>query len=80
VYLTGRTPVGPLTVGVGATTTDSWSLWVAVGRPVGRGTILEKGIFDNTVLRASVGLRCVHVMPGLARLTRAALAGVYSCG
>ena len=45
VYLAGRTPVGPLTVGVGATTTDSWSLWVAVGRPVGRGTILEKGIF-----------------------------------
>jgi NTE family protein len=45
VYLAGRTPVGPLTVGVGATTTDSWSLWVSVGRPVGRGTILEKGIF-----------------------------------
>ena len=45
VYLTGRTAVGPLTVGLGATSTDSWSLWVAVGRPVGRGTILEKGIF-----------------------------------
>jgi len=45
VYLTGRTLVGPLTVGVGATTNDSWSLWIAVGRPIGRGTILEKGIF-----------------------------------
>jgi NTE family protein len=45
VYLTGRTLVGPLTVGLGATTTDSWSLWVAVGRPIGRGTILERGIF-----------------------------------
>jgi hypothetical protein len=45
VYLTGRTLVGPLTIGLGATTTDSWSLWVAVGRPIGRGTILEKGIF-----------------------------------
>jgi NTE family protein len=45
IYLTGRTLVGPLTVGLGATTTDSWSLWVAVGRPIGRGTILERGIF-----------------------------------
>jgi NTE family protein len=45
LYLTGRTLVGPLTVGVGATTNDSWSLWVAVGRPTGRGTILETGIF-----------------------------------
>jgi NTE family protein len=45
VYLTGRTMVGPLTVGLGGTTTDSWSLWVAIGRPIGRGTILEKGIF-----------------------------------
>jgi NTE family protein len=45
VYLTGRTLVGPLTLGIGATTTDSWSLWLSVGRPIGRGTILEKGIF-----------------------------------
>jgi NTE family protein len=45
VYVTGRTPVGPLIVGLGATTTDSWSLWVAVGRPTGGGTILERGIF-----------------------------------
>ena len=45
VYLTGRTMVGPLTVGVGATSTNAWSVWVAVGRPVGHGTILERGIF-----------------------------------
>ncbi|WP_279244745.1 patatin-like phospholipase family protein [Candidatus Litorirhabdus singularis] len=45
VYFTGRTPVGPLTVGVGATTTDTYSLWLAVGRPIGQGTILERGIF-----------------------------------
>jgi NTE family protein len=45
IYLTGRTLVGPLTVGVGFTSEDAWSLWLAVGRPVGHGTILEKGIF-----------------------------------
>jgi NTE family protein len=45
IFFTGRTFVGPLTVGIGATTFDTWSLWVSVGRPVGRGTILEKGIF-----------------------------------
>jgi hypothetical protein len=39
VYLTGRTPVGPLTVGFAATTTDSWSLWLSIGRPIGSGTI-----------------------------------------
>jgi NTE family protein len=45
LFLTGRTLVGPLTVGIGATSTDSWSLWFSVGRPVGHGTILERGIF-----------------------------------
>jgi len=45
LFLTGRTIVGPLTLGLGGTSTDSWSLWLAVGRPVGHGTILEKGIF-----------------------------------
>jgi len=34
-----------LYVGLGATSTDSWSLWISVGRPVGNGTILERGIF-----------------------------------
>jgi NTE family protein len=45
LFLTGRTMVGPLTLGVGATSTESWSVWLSVGRPVGHGTILEKGIF-----------------------------------
>ena len=45
IFLTGRTQVGPLTLGLGATSTDSWSLWLSVGRPVGHGTILERGIF-----------------------------------
>ncbi len=45
VYLTGRTPVGPLTLGLGTTSTDTWSVWIAVGRPIGHGTILERGIF-----------------------------------
>jgi NTE family protein len=45
VYIAGRTLVGPMTVGVGGTSLNTWTLWVAVGRPVGQGTILEKGIF-----------------------------------
>ena len=45
LYLTGRTQAGPLTVGLGMTSNDSWSLWIAVGRPIGNGTILERGIF-----------------------------------
>jgi NTE family protein len=45
LYITGRTPVGPMTVGFAATTTDSWSLWLSLGRPIGTGTILERGIF-----------------------------------
>jgi len=45
LYIAGRTQAGPLTVGLGATSTDSWALWIAVGRPVGSGTILERGIF-----------------------------------
>ena len=43
--LTGRTMVGPLTLGIGATSLNTWSVWIAVGRPVGQGTILERGIF-----------------------------------
>ena len=45
VFFTGRTLFGPLTVGVAKTSTDSWSLWLSVGRPVGHGTILERGVF-----------------------------------
>ena len=45
VFLTGRTMIGPLTLGLGTTSTESWSLWFSVGRPVGHGTILERGVF-----------------------------------
>ena len=45
LYLAGRTQAGPLTLGLGFTTSNSWSLWLAVGRPIGNGTILERGIF-----------------------------------
>jgi NTE family protein len=45
VYIAGRTIVGPLTIGVGGTSLNTWTLWLAVGRPVGQGTILERGIF-----------------------------------
>jgi hypothetical protein len=37
--------VGPLTVGFGTTSTGSQSVWLAIGRPIGHGTILERGIF-----------------------------------
>jgi outer membrane protein assembly factor BamA len=45
VYIAGRTIVGPLTIGLGGTSMNTWTLWLAVGRPVGQGTILERGIF-----------------------------------
>ena len=45
LFLTGRTLVGPLTVGVGMTSTNSWSAWLSIGRPVGHGTILDRGVF-----------------------------------
>jgi len=45
LYIAGRTIVGPLTIGVGGTSLNTWTLWLAVGRPVGQGTILERGIF-----------------------------------
>ena len=34
-------------VGVGMTSTDSWSMWVSIGRPVGHGTILERESFAD---------------------------------
>ncbi len=45
LYIAGRTQAGPLTLGIAATSADSWALWIAVGRPIGNGTILERGIF-----------------------------------
>ena len=45
-FLTGRTPVSPLTPGIGATSADLWSLWLSAGRPIGHGgNIMQRGIF-----------------------------------
>lgn len=43
--LNGRTPAGPMTLGAGYTSENSWSFWIAIGRPIGTGTVLERGIF-----------------------------------
>jgi NTE family protein len=45
VFITGRTPVGPLTLGVAATTSASYMLWVSFGRPIAEGSILSRAIF-----------------------------------
>jgi NTE family protein len=45
IFVTGRTPVGPLTVGFAATTESASSLWISFGRPLDEGTILSRGIF-----------------------------------
>jgi NTE family protein len=43
--LNGRTPAGPMTLGAGYTSRDTWSFWIAIGRPIGQGTVLERGVF-----------------------------------
>jgi NTE family protein len=45
LFITGRTPVGPLTVGFATTSENSRSLWISFGRPIAEGTILSRGIF-----------------------------------
>jgi NTE family protein len=45
VFITGRTPVGPFTLGFAASTENSRSLWISFGRPIPEGTILSRGIF-----------------------------------
>ena len=45
VFVTGRTPVGPLTLGFATTTDNSRTVWVSFGRPIAEGTILSRGIF-----------------------------------
>ena len=44
VYVGGRTPIGTLTFGVAAAT-NSWSTWVSLGRPIGKGSILDQSLF-----------------------------------
>jgi hypothetical protein len=43
-YLGGRTPLGTLTFGLGFAS-DSWSTWVRLGRPIGKGSIMDKSLF-----------------------------------
>jgi hypothetical protein len=45
IFITGRTPVGPLTLGFAATTANSHTVWISFGRPIDEGTILSRGIF-----------------------------------
>jgi NTE family protein len=44
-YITGRTPVGPVTVGFATTNTSVHSLWFSLGRPVWEGTMMDRGLF-----------------------------------
>jgi NTE family protein len=43
-YVGGPTPIGTFTLGVGGSA-DSWGLWLSLGRPVGKGSILDDGLF-----------------------------------
>ena len=43
-YLGGPTPIGSLVLGAGVAS-DSWSVWLSLGRPVGNGSILDNGLF-----------------------------------
>jgi NTE family protein len=45
VFVTGRTPVGPLTAGLATTTINSHILWISFGRPIAEGTLLSGGFF-----------------------------------
>jgi len=42
--LGGPTPIGTFIVGIGAAK-DSWGFWLSLGRPVGKGSILDQGLF-----------------------------------
>jgi NTE family protein len=43
-YIGGPTPIGTFTLGVGGAP-DSWGVWLSLGRPVGKGSILDDGLF-----------------------------------
>jgi NTE family protein len=43
-YLGGPTPLGTIQLG-GGYSTDSWGLWISLGRPIGSGSILDGGLF-----------------------------------
>jgi len=43
-YLAGSTPIGSINVGVGYADRNS-AIWISIGKPVGRGSILDDGLF-----------------------------------
>ena len=43
-YLAAPTAIGPLILGVGVAS-DSWGVWLSLGRPVGKGSILDNELF-----------------------------------
>ena len=44
LYIGGQTPIGALTLGTGVAT-NSWSVWLSLGRTIGSGSILDKSLF-----------------------------------
>jgi outer membrane protein assembly factor BamA len=43
-YLAGSTPIGSINIGVGYAEENS-AIWISIGKPVGRGSILDDGLF-----------------------------------
>jgi NTE family protein len=43
-YLAGSTPIGAINLGVGYSSGNS-AIWLSIGKPVGRGSILDDGLF-----------------------------------
>lgn len=43
-YLAGSTPIGTISLGVGYSEHNS-SIWISVGRSVGKGSMLDDGLF-----------------------------------
>jgi NTE family protein len=43
-YLAGPTPIGTFNLGLGADS-DNFAVWLSIGRPVGKGSILDDGLF-----------------------------------
>ena len=43
-YVGGPTPIGTFIIGIGGAE-DSWGFWLSLGRPVGKGSILDQGLF-----------------------------------
>jgi len=41
VFVTGRTPIGPMTVSIGVASSHSWLLSIGLGRPIEEGTIMD---------------------------------------